>query len=354
VIVDAAVLLKFRRRLAAPAIEVELGHFLTDTVGFAHAPALLGSVVLVAGEKHTSVAVAHAFIENQGDDWTHTGAYLDRLLEEARLLPETPGKPDTPTRHAAYLNRMRQIGRRTAELHLALSSRGDIAAFAPEPATTADVDEWNERLSVAMIGMLDELSTRRDTIDGRARPWAARLLDQTEEAKARLTGLLDFVPDIDKIRCHGDLHLARTLIVKDDAFIVSFEGDPTAPPAERRRKMPAACDIATLVRSIDAAATEALGRLGTASSEDLVRLVAALEDWQKQVVDGLLEAVRETCGDSRLWPRDPREAERLIRFFIVDKAVTEIRFAIKNRPDRLHVPLAGLCRALMPMEGSAQ
>jgi maltose alpha-D-glucosyltransferase/alpha-amylase len=350
VVVDQAVLLKFRRRLAAPAIEVELGRFLTDVVGFAHAPALLGSIVRVVGEEHTSVAVAHAFVENQGDDWTNTNSYLDRFLEEALLLPEAGDKPDDRNRHAAYVNRVRQIGRRTAELHLALSSRSDMTAFAPEPVSAADVDDWNKRLSAAMNGLTDELAKRRDALD-KARPWAERLLERREVAAARLAGLLDHVPDIDKIRCHGDLHLARTLIVKDDVFIVSFEGDPAAPPAERRRKMPAARDIATLVRSFDAAATDALGRQATTSTEDFDRLAAALLDWQTQVVAALLDTVRETCGASRLWPHDGEEAERLLRFFVVERQIVDVADALAQRPERVHGPLMGLCRTLALMEG---
>ena len=43
----------------------------------------------------------------------------------------------------------------------------------------------------------------------------------------------------------------RLLIVKDDIFIIDFDGDPRLPLAERRRKAPAARDVAGLIRSID-------------------------------------------------------------------------------------------------------
>ena len=50
------------------------------------------------------------------------------------------------------------------------------------------------------------------------------------------------------------------LIVKDDIFIIDFEGEPRRRIAERRRKAPAARDVAGLIRSIDYSATAALER----------------------------------------------------------------------------------------------
>ncbi len=66
--------------------EIEIGRFLTEVAGFANTPALLGSVELVEGDEHSAIAIVHAFVENQGDAWTVTSAYLDRFVEEQRLL----------------------------------------------------------------------------------------------------------------------------------------------------------------------------------------------------------------------------------------------------------------------------
>ena len=42
-----------------------------------------------------------------------------------------------------------------------------------------------------------------------------------------------------KIRHHGDFHLGQMLIVKDDVFIIDFEGEPRRSIEDRRRKAPA-------------------------------------------------------------------------------------------------------------------
>ena len=38
----------------------------------------------IAASTVSAVAVVHGFVQNQGDAWTVTGAYLDRFIEEQR------------------------------------------------------------------------------------------------------------------------------------------------------------------------------------------------------------------------------------------------------------------------------
>jgi len=54
------------------------------------------------------------------------------------------------------------------------------------------------------------------------------------------------------VRHHGDFHLGQILIVKDDVFIIDFEGEPQRTNIERQRKAPAraAMPLASFARSI--------------------------------------------------------------------------------------------------------
>ena len=62
------------------------------------------------------------FVENQGDAWTVTQR-LSRPLRRRAAPAARPSMPGDSDEQAAYLQRMAQIGRRTAELHLALASQ---------------------------------------------------------------------------------------------------------------------------------------------------------------------------------------------------------------------------------------
>src|SRR5262249_28907493 len=119
----------FRRLEAGNNPEIEIGRFLTDTVAFPYTPPLLGTIELEEKGVRSAVAVVHRFIENQGDAWTVTGHYLDRFVEEQRLL--TAEAAEHSDEVAAYAGRMEQVGRRVAELQLALPSPDDVVEFAP-------------------------------------------------------------------------------------------------------------------------------------------------------------------------------------------------------------------------------
>jgi maltose alpha-D-glucosyltransferase / alpha-amylase len=325
--------------------EIETGRFLTEVAGFANTPALLGSIELVEGDEKSAIAIVHAFVENQGDGWTVTSAYLDRFVDEQRLLAasEHPGESEE---QVPYLRYMSQTGRRVAEMHLALSGSNEFADFAPEPTAAADVQRWIEDVSDRDERVFDALKQRRETAKEADRLLIDQALAQRQELHDSLNELLP--PDIDSlnIRHHGDFNLGRLLIVKDDIYIKGFGGDPRRPLAERRRKAPAARDVASLIRSIDYSANVALERALRVTTDEHGRLGAALAEWRDRSTAAFLAAYRETMTNARLWPADPHAAEQMLNFFVLEKAFYEIEYELANRPEWLRVPLTGMLRIL--------
>jgi maltose alpha-D-glucosyltransferase / alpha-amylase len=325
--------------------EVEVGLFLTEVAGFANTPALLGSVTVIEGDTRSAVAVLHAFVENQGDAWTVTSAYLDRFVEEQRLLAasEHPAKSEE---QVPYLRYMSQTGRRVAEMHLALASAREIADFVPEPVQPTDVEQWIENVTARAERVFDALRKQRDTLKDADRALVDQALACQATLHERLRELLP--PDIDglKIRHHGDFHLGQMLIVKDDIFIIDFEGEPRRSLDERRRKAPAARDVAGLIRSIDYSATAALERALKLTPDENGRLAAALAKWRDDSTAAFLAAYRETMTNALIWPADPQAAERMLNFFLLEKVLYEIGYELAHRPDWLRVPLTGMIRIL--------
>ena len=354
-LVDNDYVVKLYRKLEAGINpEIEVGRFLTEVAGFANTPALLGSVELVEGDNKSksAIAVVHAFVENQGDGWTVTSAYLDRFVDEQRLLTksEHPGENEE---QVPYLRYMSQIGRRVAEMHLALASRDDVADFAPEPTTPGDVRRRIDEVVSRAERVFDTLKQRRDSLREADRQLVDRLLAERTALHDRLSALLP--PDVDSlnIRHHGDFHLGQILIVKDDIFIIDFEGEPRRPHDERRRKAPAARDVAGLIRSIDYSATAALERAMKVAPDEQGRLGAALAEWRDRAAAAFLTAYRETMTHRHLWPADPLAARRMLDFFLLEKAFYEIEYELAYRPDWLRVPLTGALRILSEHGGEA-
>ena len=247
--------------------------------------------------------MVHAFVENQGDAWTVTAAYLDRYVDEQRLLAEAE-QPERSEEQIPYLRYMAQIGKRLAEMQLALASRDDIADFAPEPITPEQVDAWIAEVGQYAERVIDDLRQRREQLREADRPLIDRLIALREQIAPRLASLFRRDSGGMKIRHHGDFHLGQMLIVKDDVFIIDFEGEPRRSLQERRRKAPAARDVAGLIRSIDYSATAALERALKTAPDEHGKLASALESWRARASAALLAAYREAMADMRLWPSD--------------------------------------------------
>ncbi|MFL6840093.1 MAG: maltose alpha-D-glucosyltransferase [Bradyrhizobium sp.] len=353
-LVDDDYVVKIYRKLE-PGLnpEIEMGRFLTEVAGFANTPALLGSVELVEGNKRSAIGIIHAFVMNQGDAWTVTAAYLDRFVEEQRLVTtiEHPGESEE---QVPYLRYMGQTGRRVAEMHIALASNKDLPDFAPEPTRPDDVQRWTDEIMARAERVFDALRQRRDTLKEADRPLADQLLAQQAALPDRLKALLPRDVDGLNIRHHGDFHLGQMLIVKEDIFIIDFEGEPRRTIAERRRKAPAARDVAGLIRSIDYSVTAALDRALKVAPDEQGKLGLALADWRDRATATFLAAYRETMANQRLWPADQEAAERMLNFFLLEKAFYEIDYELAHRPDWLRVPLTGMLRILAQQPQEAE
>jgi maltose alpha-D-glucosyltransferase/alpha-amylase len=345
-LVDSDYVVKVYRKLETGINpEIEIGRFLTEVAGFANTPALLGSVELVEGESRAAVAIVHAFVANQGEAWTVTSAYLDRFVDEHRLLTgsEHPGENEE---QVPYLRYMSQIGRRVAEMHLALAGSQEFPDFRPDPTCPDDVQRWTRDMVIRAERIFDALRQRHETIREADRLLVDQLLALSPTLQDRLGALLP--PGIDglNIRHHGDFHLGQILIVKDDIFIIDFEGEPRRALDERRRKAPAARDVAGLIRSIDYSATAALERALKVAPDENGKLGAALAEWRDRSAAEFLATYRDTMTDQRLWPADPNAAEHMLNFFLLEKAFYEIEYELAHRPEWLRVPLMGMIRIL--------
>jgi predicted trehalose synthase len=158
-----------------------------------------------------------------------------------------------------------------------------------------------------------------------------------EEVTSRLE-LHEYADRLDAgavLRHHGDLHLGQTLHTPGGWVILDFEGEPARPLAERRVKQPALRDVAGMLRSLSyAAATRARSGPWTPGWEAAAR--AAL-------LDGYLAG-----ADRALLPAPGTPTGRLLTLLELEKALYELRYELGNRPDWVHLPLAGLRRIVDP------
>ena len=159
--------------------------------------------------------------------------------------------------------------------------------------------------------------------------------------------MLGTAPSFAKTRSHGDFHLGQVLVAGDDAVIVDFEGEPLRPLAERRAKHAALRDVAGMLRSLAyaaAAAERALpAGLPAAERQAIHERLAA---WEAGASRSFADAYFAAARGGRFCPEDRAEANRVVRFFMLEKALYEISYELANRPDWLAIPLRGLLKLL--------
>ncbi|MGW5784102.1 maltokinase N-terminal cap-like domain-containing protein [Streptomyces sp. NPDC003757] len=205
----------------------------------------------------------------------------------------------------------RALGRATAEVHTALARALPTVTLGHAQA---------RQLADGMIGRLEEAA--------RAVPL---LRSYAPALRTAFTALADLAAEgrtWTAQRVHGDLHLGQCLRSPGGEWsLIDFEGEPAKPLAERRLPQPAVRDVAGMLRSFDYAAHSAGVR-----------------------VPGWADSCRAAycTGYAEAGGHDPRTDPVLLRAYETDKAVYEVLYEARHRPDWLPVPLAAVRRLSAP------
>ncbi|MEU3527318.1 maltokinase [Streptomyces sp. NPDC038707] len=255
--------------------------------GCPRVPAPTGWLRAEPGGEPYVLAVLQPYVSGAGDGW------------ELALRELAKGEDFAAEAHA--------LGRATAEVHTALA-RALPTVTLGHPRLEALVDGMTERLAAAVRAVpalgpyepgLRSAYTALAALAAEGRTWTAQ-------------------------RVHGDLHLGQCLRAPSGGWsLIDFEGEPARPLAERRMPQPVVRDIAGMLRSFDYAAHS-------------VRPPA--RDWAHTCRAAYCAGYAEASG------RDPRTDPVLLRAYETDKAVYEVVYEARHRPDWLPVPMSAIRR----------
>jgi len=359
---DRLIVKLFRRIEDGPNPDVEIGEHLTTRTAFRRAPQVGGWLEYEGpAEAIAHVAVAQQFVPSQANGWTHALGELHRFYDEVQL----GGAPDLDllTRRSisdlagaatpelicqltgAYIDGAQLLGRRTAELHLALSSDTRSAAFAMEPFSR---DDYAELLADAA----GQARIAQDVLESQAASLAEDVAASAREALARARTSLHgrhaeqparaFDGVAARTRVHGDYHLGQVLWSESDFYILDFEGEPARPLEARREKTSPLKDVAGMLRSFSYAAYAALFSRSAGRPADFERLEPWAGVWSRWTGAAFLRGYLAAAADAPFLPADAGQRGTLLDLFLLDKALYELNYELNNRPDWVRIPLRGL------------
>jgi maltose alpha-D-glucosyltransferase/alpha-amylase len=372
VVFDDQLILKLYRRLGDGVNpELEIGEHLTAKAAFANTAALAGAIEITGHGAPRTLAVVLTYVPNEGDAW---GTFLDfgqRYFEGLEALPAEqfdalclPGDAgcasdvdappaDVVSLIAEPLELARLLGQRTAEMHAAMAVESGDAAFQPEPYSPV----YQRGL---LQSMRNTTRTAMTTISQRLASLPPEAAEAAKAVMAREADILNMFRELTgrpirapRIRTHGDYHLGQVLWTGKDFVIIDFEGEPLRPVGERRLKRSSMRDVAGMVRSFDYAAWTSLRRHwellppdGRVAARDRdVRGAVLWGAWlSREFVRAYAARLREVRPD--LLPPSLADAELVLRSWVLEKALYEIRYELNSRPDWVDIPLRAVATLL--------
>jgi maltose alpha-D-glucosyltransferase/alpha-amylase len=345
--------------------DCEIGRYLTEEAHFPNIPPFGGSIEYMSQpDAPTTLCMLQGLVANQGDGWQWMLEELERYYEncaQETIPAEELGQPVVSTstplgvarashfahdRAGVALDAAAVLGRRTAEMHLALASSKTNPAFSTEPLSKEYFDNLQASINAQAAHAYDML---RKTMSG--------LADDTVEIAALLlshrTRILDGLGasniggmDGKRTRIHGDYHLGQVLRVKTDFVILDFEGEPARSLEVRRAKHSPLKDVAGMLRSFNYAAWAALMRYTSRRPEDQSRLEPWARLWDQSASAEFLHAYMQTMAGGKLIPASPSAQWSSLDLYLLEKAFYELVYELNSRPDWVKIPLMGVAALL--------
>jgi maltokinase len=322
---ERAILKLFRRATAGLNPDLELHRALGREHSTEVAP-LLGAIEGELKVEHTdrgagrtvpmTVAMLQDYASNSADGWSMALTSVRDLLAEGDLRPDEVG--------GDFAGEATRLGKTVAAVHTELARALGTTVLDGE-GVRAVADWMLARLDQA-ADAVPEVAARRDAI--------AAVLEGVNSAAS--TGLV-------VQRIHGDLHLGQELRTPRGWLVIDFEGEPSRPLTDRVRPDSPLRDVAAMLRSFDYAAFHQLAEWepGTGdTSSPPSHLQRRAQEWADRNRSAFCDGYAAIAG------ADPRADLAVLRAYELDKAVYEVLYETRNRPNWLAIPLRSMERLL--------
>ncbi|HVW79153.1 MAG TPA: maltose alpha-D-glucosyltransferase [Alloacidobacterium sp.] len=348
---DQLIMKCFRKQAFGPNPDTEIASFFTEYTDFRNIAPFGGSIEYVRDGESSTLAMLQGLVANEGDGWVWMPDELERYFENSALisLPTNATQADFKAagEHAGIcLDAAGTLGRRTAEMHMALASSTHIEDFSPEIVEPHELQELSADLAAHAADIMGLLRAGLSRVPEDAVEMGGLVISRRREITERFRQLTAIRSRLLRTRVHGDYHLGQVLRAKADFIILDFEGEPARTLEERRRKQLPVKDVAGMLRSFHYAAYSALAKYVARHQEDHQKMEPWATLWYTTVSEEFLRAYRQRAASSPIIPTDEHDLQLLLDAYVLDKALYELGYELNNRPEWVRIPLIGILSLL--------
>jgi maltose alpha-D-glucosyltransferase/alpha-amylase len=334
-----------RRAESGTHPDLEIGRYLNGCKGNCP-PTLkvLGAVEYRSAGESATVGILQEYVPNTTPSWQYVQDALGRFFEHIMALPEgeRPQSPPAGTllelatgaaspRAQEFLGSILEwaglLGRRTAELHLALIDRAK-PDFAPETFSQLYQRSLYQSSRKMALRAFQQMRKLVKSLPEEGQALARAALEREKPILEQFGRIVGQKISAERIRCHGDFHLGHVLYTGKDFLIVDFDGDPGTSLSSRRVKRSPLADVAAMIHSLQSAASHSvlhLHKTGVIKPETAEMWRAAGDFWSQWVTSAFLRGYLTTEGVAAILPASGEPLARLLAYHLVQEAIEHLQ-----------------------------
>jgi maltokinase len=303
---ESAIFKVFRRVAPGPNPDLEVAAALAE-LGSTHVAEPYGWIETRIDGATTVLAILSHYLRAAADGWSLAATSVRDLYAASGTAAElTAGEAG-----GDFAGESERLGVATAQVHADLADAFGLSELEPE-ALRELAEQMFRRLDLAIAAV----------------PEVSRYADKAGDAFSSLAKLTEPVP---AQRVHGDYHLGQVMRTQTGWVVLDFEGEPASPLAQRRARSSPLRDVAGMLRSFDYAARHQL-----LTHPERENLTPVATEWVRRNTDAFCAGYAEAGG------LDPAANSVLLRAMLLDKAVYEVLYEARNRPNWMVIPLESL------------
>ena len=305
---ESAIFKAFRRVAPGPNPDLEVAAALSE-LGSTHIAEPYGWAETRIEGATTILGILSRYLRAASDGWKLAATSVRDLYALHQTGATAAGVPGQAG--GDFAGEAERLGVATAQVHADLAEAFGTSVLEPE-ALRELAEQMFRRLDMAIAAV----------------PELAACADKVGDAYSRVAKLTEPVP---AQRVHGDYHLGQVMRTQTGWVVLDFEGEPASPLAQRRARSSPLRDVAGMLRSFDYAARHQL-----VAHPERASLSPVAGDWVRRNADAFCAGYAEAGG------LDPDRNGVLLRALLLDKAVYEVIYEARNRPNWLSIPLESI------------